>query len=175
MARGEIVEDDDEMDEDDQEEGDGANGLAALLESAQQAAKDYDGEDYEDNENEDMVDSEEDVEYEISDIEDTQDEEFGELEKSRKAYDKIFKTVVDEADVILYVLDARDPESTRSRKVEQAVLQNPGKRLILVLNKVDLIPTHALNQWLNFLKSSFPTVPVKAAPGATNSTSFNKT
>lgn len=174
LARGEIVEDDDEMDEDDQEEGDGANGLAALLESAQQAAKDYDGDDYEDNENEDMVDSEEDVEYEISDIEDTQDEEFGELEKSRKAYDKIFKTVVDEADVILYVLDARDPESTRSRKVEQAVLQNPGKRLILVLNKVDLIPTHALNQWLNFLKSSFPTVPVKAAPGATNSTSFNK-
>ena len=31
LARGEIVEDDDEMDEDDQEEGDGANGLAALL------------------------------------------------------------------------------------------------------------------------------------------------
>ncbi|EMG47071.1 NUG1 Nuclear GTP-binding protein NUG1 [Candida maltosa Xu316] len=173
-ARGETIgdSDDDEMDEDDQD--DGANGLAALLESAQKAAKDYDGEDDEDQDDANMVDSEDDVEYEISDVEDSKDEEFGELEKSRKAYDKIFKTVVDEADVILYVLDARDPEATRSRKVEQAVLQNPGKRLILVLNKVDLIPTNALNQWLNFLKSSFPTVPVKAAPGATNSTSFNK-
>ncbi|RCK56196.1 Nuclear GTP-binding protein NUG1 [Candida viswanathii] len=140
------------------EANDGANGLAALLESAQQAAKEYDGED--DNDDDNMADSDEDIEYEISDVED---------EKT-----KIFKTVVDEADVILYVLDARDPEATRSRKVEQAVLQNPGKRLILVLNKVDLIPTNALNQWLNFLKSSFPTVPVKAAPGATNSTSFNK-
>lgn len=172
LARGENIVSDDDM-EDDDEENDGANGLAALLESAQQAAKEYDGEDG-NGDDDNMADSDEDVEYEISDVEEDNDEEFGELEKSRKAYDKIFKTVVDEADVILYVLDARDPESTRSRKVEQAVLQNPGKRLILVLNKVDLIPTNALNQWLNFLKSSFPTVPVKAAPGATNSTSFNK-
>ncbi|EGW35612.1 uncharacterized protein SPAPADRAFT_132696 [Spathaspora passalidarum NRRL Y-27907] len=166
LARGEIVDDDMEQDDDESEEG----GLAALLESAQQAAKEYDGDDFE-GEDDNMVDSDEDVEY---DIEFDDDEDTGDLDKSRKAYDKIFKTVVEAADVILYVLDARDPESTRSRKVEQAVLQNPGKRLILVLNKVDLIPTNVLNQWLDFLKSSFPTVPIKAAPGATNSTSFNK-
>lgn len=168
LARGEDVEDEMEAEEDE------GNGLTALLESAQQAAKAYEGDDAED-EDDAMVDSDEDVEYDISDVEDDEANEATiELEKSRKAYDKIFKTVVEHADVILYVLDARDPEATRSKKVEEAVLQNPGKRLILVLNKVDLIPTNALNQWLNFLKSSFPTVPVKASPGASGSTSFNK-
>lgn len=166
LARGDMVEDD-VMEDDEEEEQEG--GLAALLESAQQAAKDYDGVE---EDNDEMADSDEDVEYDLSEAEDD-GEDNSELDKSRKAYDKIFKTVVEASDVVLYVLDARDPEATRSKKVEQAVLQNAGKRLILVLNKVDLIPTNALNQWLNFLKSSFPTVPVKAAPG-TNSSSFNK-
>ncbi|EAZ63006.1 predicted protein [Scheffersomyces stipitis CBS 6054] len=169
LARGEIV-DDDEMDQDEDEGEEG--GLAALLESAQSAAKAYDGED--DVEDDNGMDEDDDEEYEIEIEQDEDDEDNSEVEKSRKAFDKIFKTVVEASDVILYVLDARDPEATRSKKVEQAVLQNPGKRLILVLNKVDLIPTEALNQWLNFLKSSFPTVPVKASPGASNSTTFNK-
>ncbi|KAI3403150.2 NUG1 [Candida oxycetoniae] len=179
IMRGEEVNQDDMEEEsldDDDDSEEGANGLSALLESAQQAAREYNGEGDGDN-NAAMMDSdnEEDVEYELSEVEDDdQDEERGVLEKSRKSYDKIFKAVVDTSDVILYVLDARDPESTRSRKVEQAVLQNPGKRLILILNKVDLIPTEALNQWLNFLKSSFPTIPIKATPGATNANSFNK-
>jgi nuclear GTP-binding protein len=151
---------------DDEDDG---NGLAALLESAQQAAREYDGENSED-EVDDSEDSLEVVDYEISD--DSDDE--SELDKSRKAYDKIFKTVVEASDVVLYVLDARDPEGTRSRKVEQAVLQSQGKRLILILNKVDLVPTEVLNKWMDFLKSSFPTIPVKAAPGATNNSSFNK-
>ena len=174
---------DEEMDvESDTESDDGANGLGALLESAKQAAKEYEGGSFDDNDDDDnkMVDDDDDndeadIEYSISDVDDGEEEEDrGALDKSRKSYDKIFKTVVDASDVVLYVLDARDPESTRSRKVEQAVLQNPGKRLILLLNKVDLIPTESLNQWLAFLKSSFPTIPIKAAPGATNAASFNK-
>lgn len=160
---------DDFIDEDDEDE-ENSNPLAALLESAQQAAKDYDGEDSEDDEVEEESDLEV-VDYEISEDED----ESNELDKSRKAYDKIFKKVVEAADVILYVLDARDPEGTRSKKVEQAVLQSQGKRLILILNKVDLIPNDVLQKWLDFLKSSFPTIPVRAASGATGPTSFNKT
>ncbi|CAI5759516.1 unnamed protein product [Candida verbasci] len=166
----EIIEDAEEEEEEDDDEG---NGMAALLESAQQAAKDYDGE-TSNEDNDDVM--EEDIEYEISedDGDDEEDEVLDGVEKSRKSYDKIFKNVVDASDVILYVLDARDPEATRSKKVEEAILQNPNKRLILILNKVDLIPTHVLNQWLDFLKSSFPTVPIKASPGSTNSTSYNK-
>jgi len=166
LARGEMV--DDIMDEDEDEDNQG--GLAALLESAEQAAREYNGEDGDGDDN--MDDSDEDVEFELSDVDEA--DLHKDIDTSRKAYDKIFKAVVEASDVVLYVLDARDPESTRSRKVEQAVLQNPGKRLILLLNKVDLIPTDALTQWLNVLKSSFPTIPIKAAPGATNSHSFNK-
>lgn len=151
---------------------DGSGGLSALVESAQLAAKDFDGAG-----GMDVEEEEEDldiIDYNIN-FYDAEDEGESELEKSRKAYDKIFKTVVDASDVILYVLDARDPEGTRSRKVEQAVLQSQGKRLILLLNKIDLVPPFVLEQWLNFLKSSFPTIPIKAAPGATNATSYNKT
>lgn len=168
---GEDVGDDDEsMDED---ENDGNNGLSALLESAQQAAKEYNGEGIDDTMNGEQEDLEV-AEYDVDFYADADDDD-SELEKSRKAYDKIFKTVVDASDVILYVLDARDPEGTRSRRVEQAVLQSQGKRLILILNKIDLVPPYVLQQWLTFLKSSFPTIPLRAAPGATNSTSFNRT
>lgn len=160
LARGEA---DNIMEEDQPEETEG--GLAALLESAQSAARTYEGEDDQDE----AMDSDEDIEYDVSDTEDRSD-----ADKSRRAYDKIFKTVVDASDVVLYVLDARDPELTRSRKVEQAVLQAGGKRLILILNKVDLVPTPVLTQWLNFLKLSFPTVPVKASPGAAGSSTYNK-
>lgn len=148
---------------------DDGNGLAALLESAQNAAKEFEGDDS-DEELEDAESDLEIVDYEISD--DSDDDTV--VEKSRKAYDKIFKAVVEASDVVLYVLDARDPEGTRSRKVEQAVLQSQGKRLILLLNKVDFCPPDILKKWLDFLKSSFPTIPMKAASGAKNSTAFNK-
>lgn len=171
IANGEDVEDID-VDEELEDE----NGLTALLESAQQAAKEYDGEGGEDETMYDdaMADSDEDQEYDImGDEEEDEDENVvGEIDKSRKAYDKIFKAVVEASDVVLYVLDARDPESTRSRKVEQAVLESGSKRLILILNKVDLIPTQSLTQWLNFLKSSFPTIPIKASQ-STSKSAFN--
>ncbi|AMD20749.1 HDR006Wp [Eremothecium sinecaudum] len=158
---------DDSSAEDQEDDG---NGLAALVESARLAATEFDGTGGMDVDEEDI-----DVkEYDI-DFYDQAGEGESELEKSRKAYDKIFKTVVDAADVVLYVLDARDPEGTRSRRVEQAVLQSQGKRLLLILNKVDLVPPHVLEQWLDYLKSSFPTIPFKASSGATNASSFNKT
>ncbi|KAH3898838.1 probable Nuclear GTP-binding protein NUG1 [Saccharomycodes ludwigii] len=164
---------DDEADDDD----DGSNGLAALMESAQQSAAEYEknGNDSTNKkafpENGDL----EVVDYELDYEQNDDTSSTSELEKSRKAYDKIFKTVVDNSDVVLYVLDARDPEGTRSRKVEQAVLETHGsKKLILILNKVDLVPPYVLDQWLNFLKSSFPTIPFRAATGAVNSSSFNK-
>lgn len=141
------------MEEDDD---DGAGGLAALLESAQAAAEAYEGGADADGDAE-MDDNV--VDYEI----DTPTAPGDTLDLSRKAYDKIFKAVVEAADVIVYVVDARDPEATRLKKVEEAVLQSQGKRLLLVLNKVDLVPEANLKQWLNVLNLLFPTVAVKAA------------
>ena len=76
-------------------------------------------------------------------------------DSSRKTFDKIFKTVLEQADVILYVLDARDPTGTRSREVERQIMSTASgsKRLILILNKIDLIPPSVLKAWLVALKT----------------------
>lgn len=58
-------------------------------------------------------------------------------DNSRKAYYKEFRKVVENADVILEVLDARDPLGCRTRKIEEMILQcGTKKRIILILNKV---------------------------------------
>jgi nuclear GTP-binding protein len=46
--------------------------------------------------------------------------------------------VIDESDVVLLVLDARDPEGCRSRLVEEAVRRREadGKSLVFILNKI---------------------------------------
>ncbi|XP_044523422.1 guanine nucleotide-binding protein-like 3-like protein [Gracilinanus agilis] len=87
-----------------------------------------------------------------------------EREASRKAYYREFRKVVDAADVVLEVLDARDPQSCRCPQVEQAVLQAGGsKKLVLVLNKIDLVPKELVEKWLAYLRNEFPTVAFKAS------------
>lgn len=51
---------------------------------------------------------------------------------------KIVNRVIRDADILLLVLDARMPELTRNREIEQKV-KNQGKRIIYVLNKCDLV------------------------------------
>ena len=96
-------------------------------------------------------------------------------ESSRRAFDKVFKQVVEAADVVLYVLDARDPEGTRSREVERMIMATQGgqKRLILLLNKIDLVPPVVLKGWLLHLRRYFPTLPLRASGPAPNARTFN--
>ncbi|XP_022647475.1 guanine nucleotide-binding protein-like 3 homolog [Varroa jacobsoni] len=70
--------------------------------------------------------------------------------------------VIEKSDIIVQVLDARDPMGTRSAEVEKTVL-GTGKRLLLLLNKCDLIPADNLKAWLIFLRKEFPTLPFKAS------------
>ena len=58
-------------------------------------------------------------------------------ERSRRAFYKEFVRVVEAADVILEVLDARDPLAYRCREVEQFIRSaDPNKKIILLLNKI---------------------------------------
>ncbi|KZF26290.1 nuclear GTP-binding protein NUG1 [Xylona heveae TC161] len=96
-------------------------------------------------------------------------------DSSRRAFDKVFKQVVEAADVVLYVLDARDPEGTRSKEVERMVMAAEGgeKRLILIMNKIDLIPPNVLKAWMTHLRRYFPTLPLRASNPAPNAHTFN--
>ncbi|KAK9453222.1 P-loop containing nucleoside triphosphate hydrolase protein [Dipodascopsis uninucleata] len=159
-------EDDDEM----EVEGGEMN---AFLEYARRTAKKYESEEDDRSENEDSMDTDA-VEDENSDSVESSGG-FGQkaTETSRKSFDKIFKTVVEAADVILYVLDARDPEGTRSREIEKTVLSSMDKRLIFVLNKIDLIPSHVQKAWELHLKNFFPTISVKGSNASSNVQQLN--
>lgn len=87
-----------------------------------------------------------------------------EAEGSRKAFMKEFRRVVDSSDVILEVLDARDPIGCRCFDAERAVVAASGgtKRIVLVLNKVDLVPREVVEKWLAYLRNEFPTVAFRA-------------
>ena len=73
----------------------------------------------------------------------------------------VLKSVVEDADVILQVLDARDPMGCRSPQIEELV-RSKGKKLVLVLNKTDLVPETAVRGWVSVLRREFPTVPFAA-------------
>ncbi len=59
-------------------------------------------------------------------------------EQLRKHYIRALHKVIDESDIIILVLDARDPEGCRSRLVEEEVRrrESEGKKLVFVLNKI---------------------------------------
>lgn len=152
---------------------DSSNPMSALLASAKARAAEY--------------------EVESNDLDDAMDEESSDggidtasatipadarpqsIESSRRAFDKIFKNVLSSSDIILYVLDARDPNGTRSRDIEREITAADAgsKRLILVLNKIDLVPPQVLNAWLVYLRRYFPTLPLRANKPAPNAKTFD--
>lgn len=61
--------------------------------------------------------------------------------QSKRIWNELYK-VVDSSDVVIHVLDARDPLGTRCESVEKYIqTECPHKHLIYVLNKCDLVPT----------------------------------
>lgn len=61
--------------------------------------------------------------------------------QSKRIWNELYK-VMDSSDVVIHVLDARDPIGTRCRSVEKYLREEaPHKHLIFVLNKCDLVPT----------------------------------
>ncbi len=66
---------------------------------------------------------------------------------------RLLARTVNKADMVVEVLDIRDPVSTHSMKLEEMVTAL-GKRLIIVLNKSDLVPREVAEDWVYQFKSS---------------------
>ncbi|KAL6502953.1 Guanine nucleotide-binding protein-like nsn1 [Orobanche hederae] len=99
---------------------------------------------------------------------------------SEKAFYKDLVMVIDSSDVILEVLDARDPLGTRCVDMEKMVMSSgPDKHLVLLLNKIAsltlisilfccsiklyLIPREAVEKWLKYLREEVPAVAFKCS------------
>ena len=61
--------------------------------------------------------------------------------QSKRIWNELYK-VIDSSDVVIHVLDARDPMGTRCHSVEKYIREEaPHKHLLFLLNKCDLVPT----------------------------------
>ncbi|CAJ1432632.1 unnamed protein product, partial [Effrenium voratum] len=87
-----------------------------------------------------------------------------EAENTRKQFYTELRKVLRAADVIIEVLDARDPGACRCSALEREVTSS-GKRLILLLNKIDLVPREAVQAWMKHLHRSHPAIAFKACHG----------
>jgi nuclear GTP-binding protein len=83
--------------------------------------------------------------------------------QSRRIWNELHK-VVDSADVLLQVLDARDPMGTRSKYIEDFLRkEKKHKHLFFILNKVDLVPIWVTQRWVAILSSEYPTIAFHAS------------
>lgn len=79
---------------------------------------------------------------------------------------QLLRRVLQQADVIVEVLDARMPDAFRCPALERWIL-GAGKKLILVMNKVDLVPKEAAVAWLKALQKGIaPALAFKCAGGS---------
>jgi nuclear GTP-binding protein len=72
---------------------------------------------------------------------------------NRRILNEIFKTLIS-SDIICLVLDVRDPIGTWSHILNDKILFFK-KKLIIILNKVDLVPSWIISNWLKIFSKNF--------------------
>lgn len=88
----------------------------------------------------------------------TDKEEIFDKGQSKRIWAELYK-VLDCSDVVVQVLDVRDPEGTRCKHVENYLRKHARhKHVILVLNKCDLVPPWITRKWTSILSKQYPTV-----------------
>lgn len=103
-----------------------------------------------------------------SDSEDDDDavpELYREEAAQTRAYARSLRSVIADADILVQVLDARDPMGSRTLSLEKDIQNaHPPKKLVFVLNKIDLVPRENVEAWLTHLRrSGFPTLAFRSS------------
>ncbi|XP_009078686.1 PREDICTED: nucleolar GTP-binding protein 2, partial [Acanthisitta chloris] len=128
-----------------------ASDVQALVENAEASSESYDQ-----GKDRDLV-------TEDTGVRDEAQEEIYKKGQSRRIWGELYK-VIDSSDVVVQVLDARDPMGTRSPHVESYLKKEKHwKHLIFVLNKCDLVPTWATKRWVAILSQEYPTLAFHAS------------
>jgi len=84
------------------------------------------------------------------------------IKKQRGKYPDVVQDVIRISDIVLEILDVRFIEETRNSEVEENILKS-GKKLVYVLNKIDLIDIKKIKK--NLLEEIKPFVLVSATKG----------
>ncbi|XP_008118099.1 nucleolar GTP-binding protein 2 [Anolis carolinensis] len=125
--------------------------VQSLVENAEAEASNYDRE------------KDRDLVTEDTGVRDEVQEEIYKKGQSKRIWGELYK-VIDSSDVVVQVLDARDPVGTRSPHVEAYLKkEKPWKHLIFVLNKCDLVPAWATKRWVAILSQEYPTLAFHAS------------
>ncbi|XP_044511303.1 nuclear/nucleolar GTPase 2-like [Mangifera indica] len=83
--------------------------------------------------------------------------------QSKRIWGELYK-VIDSSDVVVQVLDARDPQGTRCYHLERHLKEHcKHKHMILLLNKCDLVPAWATKGWLRVLSKEYPSLAFHAS------------
>lgn len=83
--------------------------------------------------------------------------------QSKRVWNELYK-VIDSSDVVVQVLDARDPLGTRCYQIEKYLKsEKKHKQLIFILNKVDLVPVWVTQKWVTILSTEYPTMAFHAS------------
>lgn len=125
--------------------------MKELLERAEASALSYNAE------------KDTDLVTEDTGVRDEAREEIFKKGQSKRIWGELYK-VIDSSDVVIQVLDARDPMGTRSKSIEEYIKKEKAwKHLIFVLNKCDLIPTWVTKRWVAVLSQEYPTLAFHAS------------
>ncbi|OWK05143.1 GNL2 [Cervus elaphus hippelaphus] len=128
-----------------------ASDMQSLIENAETSTESYDQ-----GKDRDLVAEDTGVRNEAQ-------EEIFKKGQSKRIWGELYK-VIDSSDVVVQVLDARDPMGTRSPHIETYLKkEKPWKHLIFVLNKCDLVPTWATKRWVAVLSQDYPTLAFHAS------------
>ncbi|KAG9101610.1 GTPase required for pre-60S ribosomal subunit nuclear export and maturation [Ceratobasidium sp. 370] len=82
---------------------------------------------------------------------------------SRRIYGELYK-VLDSSDVVIHVLDARDPLGTLCKSVTDYLRKEKAhKQVVLLLNKCDLVPTWVTARYVSHFSKTYPTLAFHAS------------